>query len=134
MTLQDILKIELQSSSTKKLNSSSINKLSKRIHKKRSDTGKKNLQDFLAPSNSVRKRNSIKKNSLSSTNLKGNGSQIKRKKSEDINILLELKEEDLAISINSESRLDLSETSVCSLEDYERKVHYVQNGKLLIRN
>ena len=132
LTLQDILKLELQSSSTGKQNSNPVSKLSKRIQKKRSDSGKKNLQAFLAPSNSGRKRNSNKKHLLSSTNQRGLSS--KRKKSEDIEIVLEMKEEDLVVSINPQSRLEESDTSICSLDNYVRKVQRLQNGKMIIQN
>ena len=126
------MKLELQSSSTGKQNSNPVSKLSKRIQKKRSDSGKKNLQAFLAPSNSGRKRNSNKKHLLSSTNQRGLSS--KRKKSEDIEIVLEMKEEDLVVSINPQSRLEESDTSICSLDNYVRKVQRLQNGKMIIQN
>jgi hypothetical protein len=132
LTLQDILQLELEDSITKR-NNSSLSKLSKRIHKKKLLPLKKKFSVSLNGTNKGKKSQHSKKNSLPHTNLWGAHSTIKRKASEDQSILENQNDEDLAISINSTSFENLSETSVCSLKEHMTRFKNKKN-QIIIRN
>jgi hypothetical protein len=131
LTLQDILRLELNKSLSKGT-TSSLSKLSKRIHKRKLLPLKKKFSVSINGNPKLKKSQYSKKNSLPHTNLWGVNS-AKRKATEDRSILEDQNDEDLAISINSASLEDLSETSVCSLKEHFKRINNTKN-QIIIRN
>ena len=129
LTLQDILRLELSKSLSK--GNSSLSKLSKKIQKKKLLPIKKKLSVSISGSQKFKKCQYSKKNSLPHTNLWGVNSSSKRKKTEDQSILEIQNDEDLAISINSESFENLSDTSVFSLKEHFNRIN---NNHVIIPN
>ena len=129
LTLQDILRLELSKSLSK--GNSSLSKLSKKIQKKKLLPIKKKLSVSISGSQKFKKGQYSKKNSLPHTNLWGVSSSSKRKKTEDQSILEVQNDEELAISINSESFENLSDTSVFSLKEHFNRIN---NNHIIIPN
>jgi hypothetical protein len=129
LTLQDILKMELQVSAHKKPETSPLTKLSKRIQKKRQDNPKKK-HSLCTDLPSTRKRGSTKKASFFSTHEKNNSQE-----EQEVQILFGFKEEELIVSVNEESLEDMSTDSLHSLDLPKLLPPSTRtSGNMLIRN
>ena len=129
LTLQDILKMEFDSSRTKDAVQLPLQKTSKRIQKKR-NRNKKKSSSFADQTN--RKRALAKKNSLPFTNPRAGSSLFGN--SHEVDILEGVRDEDLVVSVNQDSLEDLSDSSLRSLDDIRVNRNVTHFEEMIIRN
>ena len=108
LTLQDILKMELQISTHKKPEISALSKMSRRIQKKRAEPPRKK-NSLCGDLPSSRKRAFSKKASFFSTQ------EQRAEDANEVQILFGCKEEDLVVSVNQDSLEGMSTGSLSSL-------------------
>lgn len=121
LTMQDILQFELRNSGAKKGPSGSVPKLSKRIQKKPVEQIKKKVFSTTNNAQVSSKKSQSKKRANQTGNHGDSELQRKRKSSEEIEILAGVEDKELVVSVNAESLEELTEESVCSLDEFIRR-------------